>query len=124
MQANTAVATSNSLSEVVTAQKQIQETSGGNTGGNTGGHGGGSGTTEPAPLVINEAGGIITITGTTSDAQISDILVGYELADETEGALSGVTVGGDATSGFTVPMSAVQSALSNIQAVKLVFAQG
>ena len=54
-------------------------------------------------LVINEAGGIITITGTTSDAQISDILVGYELADGTEGRLSGVTVGGDATSGFTVP---------------------
>ena len=42
--------------------------------------------------MINEAGGIITITGTTSDAQISDILVGYELADGTEGALSGVTV--------------------------------
>ncbi|MGY8791693.1 MAG: hypothetical protein ACKVKR_15665, partial [Pseudomonadales bacterium] len=126
VQANVAVLNSNNLHDLVAAQKQIQglfNGSGGNTDGNTDGN---SDTTGPTVLNVVEADGTITITGTTPDAQGSNILVGYELDDGSDGVLSGVTVGGNPTSGFTVSMSDVQSALTSasINATKLVFAQG
>jgi hypothetical protein len=122
IQANVAVLNSNNLHDLVAAQKQIQGLSNG-SGGNTDGNGG---TTGPTALNVVEADGIITITGTTPDAQGSNILVGYELDDGSDGVMSGVTVGGNPTSGFTVSMSDVRSALTSasINATKLVFAQG